>query len=142
MRHIILIGAVTLLMAMLTALAWQHDHARQADHQSSVEHQIDSDMQRLEQQYLSGARSLLALRGGNDGLIADIDNAQAELGTITSPRERDQQFQALVARIRTRLLNAPNDNEATLQEWRRIQDQLNGSLHRRTQLQERLQAAP
>lgn len=142
MRHLLLLGFVSLVMAMATALAWQWDHARQQRATSAEHSQIQTDIQRLEQQYLSTARALLAARDPGDPLLDSIDNGPEQWQTLGEANAREAAFQALVSQVRSHLLVAPSQDEASLQEWRRAQDQMNGALHRRAQLMARLLPTP
>src|SRR5690606_28819943 len=93
--------------------------------------------QKLEQQYLNSAQSLLRLINPNDPLLAVIENHQTSMANETDLQVHSQQFDALVTQIRPRLVAPPADlPESGMQEWRRIQDLMNGALHRRRLLLE------
>jgi len=136
MRHAILLTVASLLLASLTWIAWQSDQARLHNAQAAIAQQLSDDAKTLEQQYLTQARTLIDLLDPADPLLTDIRAAQPALATMPVLAEREPLFQDLVARIRTRLLRAPDpgQSETLLQEWRRLTDQMNGALHRRQQL--------
>lgn len=139
MRHFVLLTIATLIFATLTWLAWEHDQSRQQAKHAEVELQISQDALALEQQYLSHARTLIALLDPQDSLLAEIDATRTVLTDMSSLVEREPRFQDLVARIRARLLRSPDpaQSDALLQEWRRLTDQMNGALHRRNLLLEK-----
>lgn len=135
MRHLLLLGIATVLLASLAWQAWQFDQARQHARQTQLEQQINQDALTLEQQYLAHARTLISLLDPQDALLVDIDHARSAL-TDLPLAQRQTQFQNLVERIRLRILQAPDpaNSETLLQEWRRLTDQMNGALHRHRQL--------
>lgn len=137
-----LLGTATLIFANLTWWAWNSDQARQQAAHTSLEQQISEDALALEQQYLSRARTLIALLNPQDALLTEIDSARISLTTQSSLAQRQAEFDTMADRIRLHLLQspAPADNDALLQEWRRLTDQMNGALHRRSLLLEELQA--
>ena len=141
MRHILLLGGVTLLMALLTTLAWQFDQSRTQAAQAALSGQIDADLQRLEQQYLAQAQALITLLNPHDPLLVAIDIAREDMAAANSLAARDALFQAVVIRIRARLLQAPAANDQQQQEWQRSIDQMNGALHRRAERLSRLGGA-
>ena len=136
MRHVILLTLASLLLGSLTWSAWEYDRARQQASRDAVAQQFSQDALKLEQQYLGHARTLIALLDPQDSLLAEIDSARSTLAAQPVLAEREPLFQDLVGRIRGRLLQAPDPtrSESFLQEWRRLQDQMNGALHRRSQL--------
>lgn len=131
-----LLSVATALLASLTWMAWHADRSRLQAAQATIAQQVSDDAKTLEQQYLTHARTLIGLLDPADPLLADISAAQPALATMPALTERDPLFQDLVARIRVRLLRAPDiaQSEPLLQEWRRLTDQMNGALHRRQQL--------
>lgn len=136
MRHAILLTVASVLLASLTWMAWHADQARLQAARAAIAQQLSDDAKTLEQQYLTHARTLIGLLDSADPLLTDIRAAQPALATMADLAERDPLFQALVTRIRARLLRAPDpaQSEPLLQEWRRLTDQMNGALHRRQQL--------
>lgn len=145
MRHFILLTLATLLLASITWSAYQFDLSRQQSRHDAITQQISQDALKLEQQYFNHARTLIALLDQHDTLLAQIESAQSSLAAMPSITEREPVFQDLVSRIQTRLLFVPisgrqdqSQNDARLQEWRRITDQMNGALNRREQLLQKL----
>jgi predicted aminopeptidase len=136
MRHAIVLGLVTLCFAVMGSFAYQFDLSRQSAAQSQRYADIHKDLHRLETQYLTNARILIEILNPQDPLLALLDSAPNTLNAIEDVAERDAQFQALVAKVRVKLLTEPTDlmDDAVLQEWRRITDQMNGALHRRQRL--------
>lgn len=148
MRHVILLTVATLLLATITWSAYQFDLSRQQSRHDDIAQQISQDALKLEQQYFNHARTLIALLDPHDTLLVQIESAQSSLAAMPSISEREPVFQDLVSRIQTRLLFVPisgrqdqSQNDARLQEWRRITDQMNGALNRREQLLHRPDAA-
>lgn len=137
MRHAVLLWFVSVAMALLAVQAYQWDLARAASAQQRVSDQINADLLRLEQQYLAQARSLISTLDARDPLLDAIDASQTALAG--SAQDRDGPFQALVIRIRARLLQAPATTGVHQQEWQRSVDQMNGALHRRSLLLEQMQ---
>lgn len=140
MRHLSLLAVGTLIMAICTSLAWQWDQARTLSAENAAQAPLQHQINTLEHQYLSTARALLAQQNAADPLLNQIDHEPAEWKTLTSIQERDAAFQTLASKVRARLLTAPSNDAATLQEWRRTQDIMNGALHRRDLLIEQIQA--
>lgn len=144
MRHLLVLGIATLLLATLTWQAWQYDHNRQQARASRLETQLNHEALVLEQQYLAYAHTLISLLAPEDTLLAEIEQARESLEDLPLA-QRQRPFQALVERIRVRLLQQAPDparSDVLLQEWRRLTDQMNGALHRHRQLLEQGSVAP
>lgn len=140
MRHVILLGLASLLFAVLTWFAYTSDSARQQSILQDEQAAIDADLYKLEQGYLAAAHTLITALDATDPLIADLDALRIRNPAETAlPRaERATRFDALVDRIRARLLsaNVAAMSDPVAQEWRRATDQMNGALHRRKLLLE------
>lgn len=144
MRHAIILGLATLCFAALGVLAYQFDLARQSATQGQHYTDINNDLHKLETQYLTLAHALIAALDPQDPLLRELDSAPAALNAIPRANDRDLHFQALVGKVRAKLLSAPTAqmSDPLLQEWRRSTDQMNGALHRRQRLLPQLHDLP
>ncbi len=136
MRHAMVLGFVTLCFVVMGVFAYQFDLARQSAAHGERYADINKDLHKLEMQYLTHARILIEAINPQDPLLTLLDSAPNTLNAINDVQERDAQFQALVAKVRVKLLTEPTDlmDDTALQEWRRLSDQMNGALHRRQRL--------
>lgn len=144
MRHAMVLGLATLCFAAIGALAYQFDLARQSAMQGQHYTDINNELHKLETQYITQARALIAALNPQDPLLPELDNAPAALNAIPRVHDRDLHYQALVGKVRAKLLSAPTEqmSDPLLQEWRRATDQMNGALHRRQRLLPQLNDLP
>ncbi len=139
MRHALLLGIFTLLMAGLSTVAFHMDQARNLSRQQIVAQQIDQDLLRLELQFMDQASLLISVLNPADPFLPTLTQTRNALRVDPDPQSREDRFQRLVVQVKARVLKAPETDEASLQEWRRAQDQLNGILNRHRVLQRELE---
>ena len=140
MRHFTILLVVTMVMSAITWTAFQYDRSRPSA-QDQMEKRISADAFKLEQQYLRDAHTLLSIVVPGDSLLNKLEMAQQTLAQVPLLADREPLFQDLVSQVQVRMLNAaiPAGNDAVMQEWRHLTDQMNGALHRREQLLKRLE---
>lgn len=150
MRHLLILGVASLVFALMTAVAWQHDTQRATQAQRDKQQAIDGRLLALEMEYLQGAQTLLTVIATrrSSGALPDSD-AQNDLldaigkALVAFPAKQDSKareaaFDSLETRIRIVLLqhDPARFGDAVAQEWRRQTDRMNGALHRRALLVE------
>lgn len=154
MRHLLILGVASIVFALMTAVAWQHDTDRAMQAQRDKQQAIDGRLLALEMEYLQGAQTLLTVIAGrwssggspNAGSMASspnelldaIGNALAAFPDMQDNRAREMVFDNLEKRVRGVLLqhDPARFGDTVAQEWRRQTDRMNGVLHRRALLVE------
>ena len=141
MRHLTIIGVATLVCALLTGLAYHLDSTRIERQTQAREQQISEEFASHEKRYIDAAITLLSGDDVNSAFVDEIRETQTTLATESDWRQRTEQFELLVARVRPRVLaSLPPElgTDPQSQELRRLQDEMNGALHRRDVLLDRI----